>query len=261
MMEPPDQAENPFVQVQIEDNVIELDPGEYGSLVNDITLEVRADSAGRIRVGPIDLGAYLEDRSQKVEVTLKAVDENGRDIDRFPPVKLSWNEDDQEEPRFWSVFTGDETIMPYFKYQVRCIVKGSFFSKGMEWTGPWNDHAGNGAITLSIPYPEDDGVSVRSTTSSDISTPPGSTTAPGNPSTEGSTPTPPPGGDTSTPPPNREQPRSGAEESGIEISSWKVEESAASRGTKGVPPAGPYRDAPTSESDEDGISVLGWKTQ
>ncbi len=161
MLEPPDPIANPFVRVQIEDNEIDLDPGENGSMVNDVTLELRADEAGRVRVGPLGLNVALEDNKQLVEVTFQATDENGADLTRFPPQKFIWNNLDQESPRFWSVFSSDATIRSFFKYQVRVIVKGSLFTKGMEWTGPWVRSIGNGPLTVSVPSTEDEGVVIK----------------------------------------------------------------------------------------------------
>lgn len=161
MMEPPDPIANPFVRVQIEDNEIDLDPGDNGSLVNDTTLELRADDAGRIRVGPLGLNVQLEDNKQMVEVTFQATDENGADLTKFPPQKFIWKDLDQESPRFWSVFTSDATVRSFYKYQVRVIVKGSLFTKGMEWTGPWVRTIGNGPLTISVPSTEDEGVVIK----------------------------------------------------------------------------------------------------
>lgn len=161
MLEPPDPVANPFVRIQIEDNEIDLDPGENGSLINDITLEVRADDAGRIRVGPIGLNVELENNKQLVEVTFQATDENGADLTKFPPQKFIWNATDQETPRFWSVYTSDDKVRSFYKYQVRVIVKGGLFTKGMEWTGPWVKTIANGPITISVPSMEDEGVTVK----------------------------------------------------------------------------------------------------
>jgi hypothetical protein len=150
------------VRMQIEDNEIDLDPGEYGSLINDITLEVRADDAGKIRVGPMGLNVVLENPNQMVEVTLQAIDENGSDIKKFPPQKFIWNFKDQDTPRFWSVYSSDNGISSHYKYQVRVIVKGGIFTKGTEWTGPWLSTIGNGPLTVSVPTTEDPGVVVKS---------------------------------------------------------------------------------------------------
>ncbi|UKJ06231.1 hypothetical protein [Solitalea lacus] len=161
MMEPPDPIANPYVRVQIEDNEINLDPGENGSLVNDTTLELRADEAGRVRVGPLGLNVLLENNKQIVEVTFQATDEDGNDLPKFPPQKFIWKDTDQDFSRFWSVFTSDINVRSFFKYQVRVIVKGSLFTKGMEWTGPWVRSIGNGPLTVSVPSTEDEGVVIK----------------------------------------------------------------------------------------------------
>lgn len=161
MMEPPDERENPYVRVQIEDNEIELDKGEFGTPTNDVTIEVRADEAGRIKVGPISLNVELENNKQVVEVTFQATDEFGSTIEKFAPVKFSWEYDNQETARFWSVFTSDESIRSFYSYKVRVIVKGSLFTKGMEWETEWIRNLGNGPLMISVPTPEDEGVLVK----------------------------------------------------------------------------------------------------
>jgi len=169
MLEPPDPFEFPNTRVQIEDNEIELDPGENGTLSNDIILEVRADEAGRVKVGPINLNVFLENAQQFVEVTFQATDESGEEIKddsgnvRFDPVKFRFDFDTQQQGKYWSVFTSDKSVHSYYKYQVRVVVQGSIFTKGMEWTGPWKRGAGSGPLIVSVPTPEDEGVVVART--------------------------------------------------------------------------------------------------
>ncbi|WP_299157548.1 hypothetical protein [uncultured Tenacibaculum sp.] len=169
MLEPPDPFEFPNNRVQIEDNEIELDPGENGTLTNDIILEVRADDASRIRLGPINMNVFLENAKQFVEVTFQATDENGDDIVdddgnvRFDPVTFRFDFDTQTEGKYWSVFTSDKTVHAYYKYQVKVFVLGGLFTKGMEWTGPWNRGAASGPLIISVPTPEDEGVVVKRT--------------------------------------------------------------------------------------------------
>lgn len=169
MLEPPDPFEFPNSRVQIEDNEIELDPGENGTLTNDIILEVRADDASRVRLGPINMNVVLENASQFVEVTFQTTDENGDDIVdrdgnvRFDPVVFRFDFDTQQEGKYWSVFTSDKTVHSYYKYQVRVVVQGSIFTKGMEWVGPWKRGAGSGPLLISVPTPEDEGVVVQRT--------------------------------------------------------------------------------------------------
>ncbi len=158
--EPPNETENPFVRVSVEKNVVELDPGDNGTPLNDINLEVRVDNVGAINSGPVFLNVDLENEKQIVEVTFQAEGKTLEGKDR-PPAKFSWKLSDQAEPRFWMVFTGDPDYIPKFKYQVRVLVKGSIFTKGKEWIGPWQDASGNGPIMLSVPTPEDPGVTMK----------------------------------------------------------------------------------------------------
>ena len=158
--EPPNETENPFVRVSVERNVVDLDPGDAGVPLNDINLEIRVDNVGSINCGPIFLNVDLENDKQIVEVTFKA---EGKTLDgnERPPVKFSWRFGDQTEARYWMVFTGDPNFIPKFKYQVRVLVKGSIFTKGKEWIGEWQDASGNGPLMLSVPTPDDPGVTTR----------------------------------------------------------------------------------------------------
>jgi hypothetical protein len=157
--EPPNETEYPFVRIVVEQNVVDLDPGDNGTLTSDINLEVRVDNAGGLNVGPITLDVDLEGPKQIVEVTFQAQGQTAAGSARAP-VKFQWTSADQQEPRYWMMFTGQPDYVPKYKYQVRVIVKGSIFTKGMEWTGPWVDAAANGPIMISVPTEEDAGVTV-----------------------------------------------------------------------------------------------------
>ena len=162
LKEPPSEIEDLYRRIQVDRNVIDLDPEPNGGLFNDNTIEVRADSAGRLAVGPITLGVVLQDNTQTVEVTLEPTDGAnppnpiGRD-----PVRFIWNFADQDKDRVWLLFTGDPEFQPFFRYKVRVIVKGTLFEPGKEWSGDWVVGGGNGPITISIPRPGDPGVTTR----------------------------------------------------------------------------------------------------
>ncbi|MCX4243080.1 hypothetical protein [Paraliomyxa miuraensis] len=158
--EPPSEAENPFVRVSVEKNVVELDPGDNGVPLSDLNLEVRVDNVGAINCGPIFLNTDLENDKQIVEVTFQAEGKTLEGRDRAP-VRFSWRFADQNEPRYWMVFTGDPDHLPKFKYQVRVLVKGGIFTKGKEWIGPWQEASGNGPLMVSVPTPEEQGVTTR----------------------------------------------------------------------------------------------------
>lgn len=158
--EPPNETENPFVRVSIEKNVVDLDPGESGVPLNTVNNEIRVDNVGGINCGPIFLGVDLENEKQIVEVSFQAEGKTEDGKER-PPVTFSWRFGDQIEPRYWMVYTGDPDYLPKFKYQVRVLVKGSIFTKGQEWIGPWQEASGNGPIMLTVPTPQDQGVVTR----------------------------------------------------------------------------------------------------
>jgi len=153
---------NPYAITQVEQQVVDLDPGDNGRLVSDINLEVRVDAAGTLAVGPITLDVDLDSPKQVVEVTFQAlgkrVDGSGTDHD---PVKFLWAFTDQTQPRYWMLFTGDPNFVAKYKYQVHVIVKGSLLTKGMEWFGPWIETIASGPVMISVPTPDDEGVTKR----------------------------------------------------------------------------------------------------
>lgn len=159
LQEPPGEDESQFFRAIVERNIIDLDPAGNGTLTNNNILEVRADSAGKLEVGPIMLNVALDDPKQFVEVTFQA---KGNKTDGTPrnPIKLRWQYEDQKQSRYWEIFTGQADFIPNFSYQVRVVVQGSLFSEGMEWTGPWVDTSGNGPLIVRVPH--SDGPTVTS---------------------------------------------------------------------------------------------------
>ena len=148
-----------YSQVQVEKEVVDLDPGENGTLTSDINLEVRVDDAGTLGVGPITLDVDLDAPNQVVEVTFQAL---GKRLDGgdHEPVKFSWNQTDQAKPRYWMLFTGNRDFQARYKYQVRVVVKGGLFSHGKEWSSPWIETVASGPIMVSVP-PSDDPTNVN----------------------------------------------------------------------------------------------------
>jgi hypothetical protein len=154
LLEPPGEDENPFRHVFVEKNTIELDPQPDGTLTNDNIVEVRADSVGKLEVGPILINGELESSKQMLEVEFqcfgKTLEGKDRSVTRF-----IWKFDDQNEARSWEIFTGDPAFVPHYQYRVTVNVKGTIFSKGMSWTGAWQEVNGNGPVTLVIPTQEE----------------------------------------------------------------------------------------------------------
>jgi len=161
LAEPASELADPYKRVQIERNVIDIDAGPNGVLMNDTTLEVRADSAGRLAVGPIQLGIQLTDNSQVVEAVFEPTDANGKSLN-MTPVRFRWNMNDYDRDRTWMIFTGDPQFRPFYRYQVSVTVKGTLFEPGRAWTGQWVTANGNGPLVIDIPRPGSPGVVTRS---------------------------------------------------------------------------------------------------
>ena len=249
--EPPDETEYPYAHIFVEKNIVDLDPGDYGSLVDDITLEVRADSAGKLDVGPITLGVDLDNAKQLVEVAFQCLGNTDAGQER-PITKFSWAFADQDEPRHWAIYTGQLDFVPRFRYQVHVVVKGSLFTKGMEWVGPWVESNGNGPLIVSVPTPDDAGVTTRSI--------PLHVGAAVTPATNGGAPPPPaPVTTPGAPPPASKAMRSipvgaGEASGGLTISGWGVQPPPASAGSRSAP-------APSSRAMPAGEPVIqGWST-
>lgn len=156
--EPPSEFDNPFARVQVEKNIVDLDPTDLGTPDNNITVEVRVEEAGTLSVGPICLGATLTDNTQYVEVTMQALGKRDDGNDR-DPVKFTFKYDDQDQPRYWLVYTGQKDFVPKFQYQVRVVVKGTLFSHGQEWsTKTPISTGGSGGLMITVPTPDDPNV-------------------------------------------------------------------------------------------------------
>jgi len=159
LTEPMGMTDNPLVKIDVEENVIDLDP-EGGTPTTDNILEVRADSAGKLEVGPMDIDVVLQDNTQIVTVEFKASGRKHNGAERSV-VKFQWKFDDQDSPRYWEIFTGQPDYAPIYDYRVTVNVKGTLFSRGMTWTGPWVPGLGNGPIMVHIPSPDEAGVTTR----------------------------------------------------------------------------------------------------
>ena len=157
------------MRVQVEQNVIELDEGPNGSLNNDKIVEVRADRAGVLDVGPVMLSAMLESEAQMVEVEFRPQGKRIDGTDRSSStVRFRWNFTGQDEPRFWRIFTGQKDFVPDFDYRVHVTIRGTLFNKGMAWSGPWALGSGNGPLVVDVPAPGATGVVMRRLTPREI---------------------------------------------------------------------------------------------
>lgn len=155
LAEPPSEVADPYRRTQIERNVIDLDPEPNGQLLNDTTIEVRADSAGRLAVGPIELGVVLTDNTQKVEAVFEPVDPESGEPIGMGQVRFSWGDDDYDQDRIWTIYTGDPDFRPFYRYKVFVTVKGTLFEPGRSWEGEWVKSSGNGPLIVTVPRPDE----------------------------------------------------------------------------------------------------------
>jgi len=167
LTEPLGMTDNLYVKVDVEKNVIDVDP-EGGSPSTDNIIEVRADSVGKLEVGPIDIDVVLQDATQVVSVEFFP-EGTKHDGTQRSSVKFDWRGTDMDQPRYWEIFTGQLDYTPRYQYQVSVSVKGSLFSAGMAWTGPLVDGHGNGPLMVHVPMQDEAGVVSRRMTPRELS--------------------------------------------------------------------------------------------
>jgi len=165
LLEPPTESEYPFFHIDVEQNVIDLDPGPNGTLSNDNIMEARADSAGTLDVGPMALGVELQSTAEIVEVEMRAKGQRADGKNRADKVtRFRFMSADQMEPRFWRIYTGQADFKTDYQYRVHVTVRGTLSTKGQAWSGPWVDAIGNGALMVNVPMVDDPGVTKRALT-------------------------------------------------------------------------------------------------
>ena len=165
LLEPPTESEFPFFHIDVEQNVIDLDPGANGTLSNDNIMEARADSAGTLDVGPVALSVELQSTAEIVEVEMRAKGQRADGKNRMDKVtRFRFISADQMEPRFWRIYTGQADFKTDYQYRVNVTVRGTLSTKGQAWTGPWENAIGNGAIMINVPMADDPGVTKRALT-------------------------------------------------------------------------------------------------
>ena len=168
LTEPAGATDNPYVQLLVEKNEILLDLDENGTLMDGSIVEVRADSVGKLEVRMTGIDATLQDPSQVVEVEFRILGRTHDGHER-PIVRFSWHHHDQDQSRYLEVFTGQLDYVPRYEYRVTVTVKGTIFSRGMSWTGPWTEGQGNGDLMIRVPRPDEAGVTTRRLTPREVS--------------------------------------------------------------------------------------------
>lgn len=152
MAEPPSISAFPFSRIMVEEKVVDID-GPKGQWMDDLLLEVRADSVGVLDL-EMSLDKVLENSKQVIELTVQPLGKTLKGRTR-PAVRYLFTYKDQYDPRYLRLFTGDVNYIPTYQYQVRVVIKGSLSTKGKEWKGPWVPGNANGPLMISIPTEEE----------------------------------------------------------------------------------------------------------
>ena len=152
--EPMGITDNPLVKVDVEKNVVDLDP-EGGTPTTDNVLEVRADSAGKLEVGPIDIDVVLQDNTQVVTVEFKASGHKHDGSER-PVVRFQWKFDDQSSPRYWEILQV-KLITRLYTITASLLMSKAHFSAGA-WRGQDHGHQAWAMARLwYVPSPDEAG--------------------------------------------------------------------------------------------------------
>jgi hypothetical protein len=155
---PEGENENRFVKQYVEKREVDLDPPE-GTLTSDLQLAARVDSVGKFELGPIKPFVNLE-QGQSIELELQPKGQTEAGEER-PVTRYVWTGADMDTetlaltPGYYERYTGDAETVPSYRYRVTVRTMGSIFSRGEQWTGPWEDLDGNGELLFSVPLKED----------------------------------------------------------------------------------------------------------
>lgn len=116
----------------------------------DHNLEVRAETAGHLSVGPILLDRPLGNDQITVHVKVRA--------DGVPDKTFKFtNENENKESRYFDAWYESQEEIPPYEYLVEVIVKGkNFTQKPLRWEGEWKENTGSGPLEVAIPNPPSD---------------------------------------------------------------------------------------------------------
>ncbi|MFI6155495.1 hypothetical protein ACIBCA_22740 [Kitasatospora sp. NPDC051170] len=157
-------TDSPYVRQRVEVGKVDLDPGDNGTLTNELSQPVKCDHTGVLTVGPISLGGHLGG-NWTAELALKPegarLDGTSRESD---VVSFTFSATDQAQPRYWTIYTGQPDYQPKFSYQVTILRNadiGDTAPPNDGWTGPWiTATSGNGPLVAIPPHPGEPGVTV-----------------------------------------------------------------------------------------------------
>ncbi|GAB3022844.1 hypothetical protein [Natronobiforma cellulositropha] len=120
-----------------------VDTLERAYTTEDHTLEIRADSAGHLAVGPIEPDMPLGSEQVAVVLTLRAPD--------VPDKRIQFSAD-EPGPAYWDVWYPPEEHPGSYEYKVEAVVRPPMFGlEELRWESDWRTVEGNGPLIADVP--------------------------------------------------------------------------------------------------------------
>ena len=115
------------------------------------TIDIRAESAGQLLVGPIALDMTIPEEDKQIDVIVRVRTARfGEKVYRFNGSTVTAN-------RFYKVWYATPADIEDYQYMVEATVKGKRFGqKAVRWESAWMAGSGNGPLTVEIPEPPED---------------------------------------------------------------------------------------------------------
>ncbi len=113
--------------------------------VTDVhTVEVRAETAGELEVGPIGIDMPINSEQIKVLVTVKT--------ERFGAETFEFNNENADVPKRYRVwYAAPEDVEPY-QYKTEVIIEGKRFGqRALRWESDWTEREVGGQLEVEIP--------------------------------------------------------------------------------------------------------------
>lgn len=113
----------------------------------DHTIEVKADAAGVLRVGPVQLDTRLDDRT-KAMVTFRKANRN--------PETMRFTADNAGQPQFFEAWASDPRDALSWSYQVTMVIESKVAGvPAITYSGPEIPMAGSMPLIAEVPMPPD----------------------------------------------------------------------------------------------------------
>ena len=127
-----------------EDPRVKVDEITQTQTKTDHILEVRAETAGHLGVGPISIDRPLNNDQITVLLTVRA--------EGVPEKTFKFTKSNQDQPRHFDAWYESPEDIPPYEYRVEVVVEGKTFAQApLRWEGDWIEETGGGPLSAAIP--------------------------------------------------------------------------------------------------------------